>query len=336
MFFNGVPDLLSHARTNRITDQLKTQLERTSVEAITGRREDITAATGGNVGSAHLLKKALDDVDRQAQIFSTSATRLDLMSQALKGTRETVNDLDIRGLAALTLNDDTAINVLIDEAETSLRQVFSMLNVNHGDRNLFSGAATNQQSLNDVDTFLNDVKAIIAGGTTPADIATALDTYFDDPAGGFQTNIYGGSTQNVAALPLADNTRVEFTARADNQEIKDVLRGLATLAASDSSAFDRRSTEYSDFFRGATDKLTKGLLGVVEREANLGITSNLISKNEELNEFERITLTKAYNDATGRDQYEAANELKLLETQLQASYTLTARLSELTLVNYIR
>lgn len=38
----------------------------------------------------------------------------------------------------------------------------------------------------------------------------------------------------------------------------------------------------------------------------------------------------------GRDQFEAAGELKALEAQLQASYTITARLSDLTLTNFIR
>jgi flagellar hook-associated protein 3 FlgL len=39
---------------------------------------------------------------------------------------------------------------------------------------------------------------------------------------------------------------------------------------------------------------------------------------------------------TTRDQYEAASELKQLETGLEAAYTLTARLSNLSLLNYMR
>jgi len=39
---------------------------------------------------------------------------------------------------------------------------------------------------------------------------------------------------------------------------------------------------------------------------------------------------------TSRDQYEAAAELKALEASLEASYMLTARLSQLSLMNFLR
>ena len=47
-------------------------------------------------------------------------------------------------------------------------------------------------------------------------------------------------------------------------------------------------------------------------------------------------LTQSFNQMTARDQYEAASELKQLETSLEASYTLTARLANLSLLNFMR
>jgi len=41
------------------------------------------------------------------------------------------------------------------------------------------------------------------------------------------------------------------------------------------------------------------------------------------------------NDLTARDQYEAATELQSLQTTLEASYLITARLSQLSLLNYL-
>ena len=38
----------------------------------------------------------------------------------------------------------------------------------------------------------------------------------------------------------------------------------------------------------------------------------------------------------GRDQYDAASELKQIEASLEAAYTLTARLSNLNLLNFLR
>jgi flagellar hook-associated protein 3 FlgL len=50
---------------------------------------------------------------------------------------------------------------------------------------------------------------------------------------------------------------------------------------------------------------------------------------------EYTALGETYNERTARDPYEAATLLQQLESQLQASYLLTARISRLTLANYI-
>jgi flagellar hook-associated protein 3 FlgL len=47
-------------------------------------------------------------------------------------------------------------------------------------------------------------------------------------------------------------------------------------------------------------------------------------------------LSAAFNSLTGRDQYEAVTELEQLETNLEAAYLVTTRLSNLTLLNFIR
>ena len=46
-------------------------------------------------------------------------------------------------------------------------------------------------------------------------------------------------------------------------------------------------------------------------------------------------MTEAFNQMTARDEYEAATELESLQTMLEASYLITARLSKLSLTNYL-
>jgi flagellar hook-associated protein 3 FlgL len=51
---------------------------------------------------------------------------------------------------------------------------------------------------------------------------------------------------------------------------------------------------------------------------------------------ENTILTETFNQMTARDQYDAAAELKVLEANLETSYALTARLSNLSLLNFLR
>ena len=336
MIFNAIPDLLSFNRFNRVTTNLKAQLDQTSIEAVTGRREDITKATGGDVGSALLLNKALSDIEDRTRIFSLTKTRISLTSESLSGARQVIDKIDIRGIAALTSGSSSGVTTIISEADTALRSTFSLLRVKSGDRSLFSGNATDQQPLADVDTLLADIRTIISAGPDNAAIQTALDTYFNDPAGGFQTNIYRGGDGNAPPVSLSGGVKADFTVRADDPAIKNLIRGLAVVAAADSAPFIRTSNDYEALFRSGTSSIATGETGVIELEANLGIALGSITRAEDLQAFEKITLTAAYNDATARDQFEAASQLKLLETQLEASYVLTARLSDLTLVNFVR
>ncbi len=311
-------------------------MNQASVEAVTGRREDLTAATKGAVGDAHLLNKALQDIESRSNLFNLTETRFNLMGQTLKGARITLDSIGTRVLSVLSSNSSSGITTIIDESETNLRTIFSSLQVNQANRNLFSGDATNLPPLGDVEQLLSDVRGIVAAGPDVATITAQLDTYFDDPTGGFQTNIYQGGSGNATPVLLANDTRIDFTVRADDPAIKEVLRGLAIIASGDVAPFARFSADFSELFDAGSFAINNGESGLVELEATLGIGLQLIANAEDIQEAEKITLTSAYNSMTARDQFEASTELKFLETQLETSYILTNRLSNLTLSNFLR
>lgn len=336
MFMNAVPDLLQFRQMTRIGGELKQRLQTVSIEAVTGQREDITKATGGNVGGAHLLNKALQDIETRNELFQVTKSRLTLSGQVLKGARGTLDNMGVRVLTVLGSNSDSGVSTIINEAEAALKTVFSSLQINQGNRNLFSGDATTTPPLGDVNQLLTDVRAIVAAGPDLATINAGLDTYFNDPAGGFQTTIYQGGSGNSTPVLLANDTRLDFTIRADDPAIKSVMRGLAVIASADISPFDRFTDEYAELFDAGSFALNNGESGIVELESKLGIGLQLIANAEEVQEAERLTLTATYQEIVGRDQFEASAELKNIETQLEASYLLTAKLSELSLLNFIR
>ena len=72
MALTFTPDLLSYSNLSRNVADLKARADITRTEAVTGRYEDITAQTNGDIGSAHLTKKALDDVTAYKQNLTFS------------------------------------------------------------------------------------------------------------------------------------------------------------------------------------------------------------------------------------------------------------------------
>ena len=52
-------------------------------------------------------------------------------------------------------------------------------------------------------------------------------------------------------------------------------------------------------------------------------------------ENEQTLLNQAFIDLAGKDQFEAAAQLRELEANLEASYLLTTRLSNLSILNFL-
>lgn len=336
MQITGYPDLLSFTRRNRTTAGIKARLDIVAKEAVTGQRADLTEATNGRVGNAHLMRKALNDIEQGTRINALSTTRLDLISQGVSGARTAMNGIDTRALIALNSSGSAGVETIADEAEANLRSVMAALSTKHGTRNLFSGNAPGQAPFADADVLLDDIRNIMTTAGSPANIETALDSYFDDPAGGFQTNIYTGGTDDAPPMQIGNGQEINLDLRGDNQALKDVLRGLVVMATAESSGNAIGTPEFAEIFSGGITAATNGTSGLIRLEGNLGIASETLEKANSRNQFETLSLTAAYQSLTGRDQFEAAAELKQLEVQLESSYIITSRLSGLSLTNYLR
>lgn len=332
----GYPDLLSFSRQNRTVSTIKARLDVVAQEAITGQQADLTAATNGRVGNAHLLNKALNDIEQSTRINSLSSSRLELASQGLSGARAAVDDIGTRAIVALNSLGETGVGAIAEEAEANLQSVISALSIRHGSRSLLSGNAPDQAPFANADVLLGDIRDIVTTAGSPANIEAALDTYFNDPAGGFQTKIYTGGTGHAPPLHIGNGETIDLGLRGDDVAIKDVLRGLAVLATAPDAGFAADTAEFSDIFNSAIRSTSNGTTGLITLETNLGIAAETLNKADERNQFETLTLSTAFQAITGRDQFEAAAELNQLEVQLEGSFILSSRLSELSLTNFLR
>ncbi len=335
MRLSGYPNLLSFHRQSRTIADLRANLQTASTEAITGKYEDIAKATRGNVGEVHLLEQALNGIEQNKRLNSLSSTRLQMTTQALSGARAAVNNLDARAVIALASGSQVSTDLITDEARANLFSTMSALSMRQGNRNLLSGNMPDTPTFAGADALLADIDAIMSGGGSPADIESALDTYFE-PGGDFDSQIYTGGDNPASPLRLGDGSMLNVDVRGNHPAIKNVLRGLAVLATIDSSGFAKDSREYADVYSQATSVLADGNSALIRTESDLGIYSETIEKANTRDNFEQLSLSEAYRAIVVRDQFEAAAQLKELQGQIESAYLITSRLSDLTLSNYLR
>ncbi len=322
----NLPDILMTQRLTRQSADLKVKLQAASEEMVTGRRADVVSFLEGKVGQSMLVDKALNDVIREMSEIALRNSRLDTMQNSLSSVSDTVLGLDIRTYDAIAGNKSLDLSLVGDDAEQALGQVFNFLNIRFGERYAFSGDASDRPPFGSAEALLTDIENIFASAATASDLQTSLDSYFDDPAGPFQTVIYQGGapdviTSNVTGLDPA---------------LKDTIRGLAVLAMANGNGSPLAPTALGTVYTNAASNISNGIDGVTNLKARLGIEQGALTRNKQRLDSEQVILNATLTELTGRDQNEAAIELKQLEVQLEATYILTNRLSSLTLLNYLR
>lgn len=321
-----LPVTLLSSGLNETVTRLRERIDTTSEEAVTGQYKDLTAHLSGRIGQAMLSQKAIDDVANERTQLTLKASRLDIIQQSLTAVDDNIGQLGVRMKAALGSEDYTAREAVVRDAQAALASTFSTLNTRHGERYLFSGDATNTKPFADVDSFLDDVRSMAASATNATDFATQMDAYFNTSGSGWQANIYSGTSDT------SDPASVTGTDPA----ITKTVWGLAVLALAGSDETLALLNGNSDALIQAADTLAEGQAALTNVRAERGIIQAQIESSKDALDLEETVLTQSFNQMTARDQYEAASELKQLETGLEAAYTLTARLSNLSLLNYMR
>ncbi|MEL7539268.1 MAG: flagellin [Pseudomonadota bacterium] len=316
--------LLNNTVTNNISS-LRAQIEARAEEATTGFHSDLVQHLNGRIDQALLGDQALKDNAEDQARLGLRGIRLSLAETTLNSVRGLSEGLQIGMLNAIGTAETETQDLYATEARTALDDILSRLGARHGERFLFSGNATATNPFADADVLLDDIRAIAAGAVDEADFATQVEFYFDDPTGGFQTNFYQG------AQSASDPDSV----LANQQAFSDLFQGLAIMSLSHSSEgvpFARGETPAMD---QALSRLERGRTALVDIEAGIGFKQASIDDELTLLVREQTLLNQAFIDLAGKDQFEAAAQLRELETNLEASYLLTSRLSNLSILNFL-
>ena len=200
-------------------------------------------------------------------------------------------------------------------------QVAQLLNSRVGDTYVFAGQDTATPPVPDT-TATTLITSLLASDTaTPpfaATIGTAVPT------------VEVGEGQRVPVGVLANrNTLAVSAAPTTGSYMRDIMRALATLATTTDGpglqavAADTHTRLQSAIGAGAAEA---GALGVVQ--------AGLASRKMQLTETQ-TALTAQVSDAEDVDLAATLTRVSQLQTQLQASYQLTAGLKSMSLAQYL-
>ena len=334
MSLTSIGDLSHHLMLQTQSTRAKRAMSTLTEELSSGVTSNLSDRLGGDYAYLsdidHKLKRleGIGTSTAEAKLVATTMqTSLEYMYES---TQSLVGSL----LAVGQSMSGPSLPHLAASAEQQLGSVMEMLNTSVGGRSLFSGAATDASSLADVDTLLTALKAEITGSVTAADVLTAAQTWFDDPAG-FDAVVYGGSANSVAPLRIGEGVEVNLDLRADDDVFKAMMRDMAVAALVTDPALGLSTQVQSELVQSSRD----GLLAVSDQltgmRADVGFAEERIEEAQSRNGAASNSLQQARTELLEADPFDIANRLQNVQFQLESLYSITARSAGLTLANFL-
>lgn len=322
----------------RHNTDMKAQLQRLTAEMGSGQKADLAEAVSGDFKGLAGIDHSLSALNA----YKTATSEATLFTGALQSALETVqqlaSDLAPTLASAGTSGGTIHVNAAAVDARQKLHSAVSALNVQIGDRYLLSGAATDKKPVADAQDILNALTTAIAGQVTATGVITTITNWFDAPAGGggYLDTVYGGSTIPLAPFAIGANEAASMTITASDDTLRGTLKGLALAAMVAEGALPGDTLGRALLLETAGHTLFTANTDLAALRGNLGSTEGHISDISARNQAETSALEIARSDIIAADPFTTANELEAVKTRLETLYTLTARLSRLSLADYLR
>lgn len=312
---------------------LRAQVQRAAQEVASGRQSDVGASLRGDLSPLLAIDASLSRLSAYKSTATDAAVQTAAQQSAIAGLSELVRGVSTALMGMRDVSTPAQINTLASDSRGRLASVIGLLNTQAGGRAVFSGVETDTLPLGSADDLLAALETAAVGSTTAGQVAAAVTTWFDDPLG-FGTFYQGGAA--LAPAPIAAGETADLSTTAMDPAIRDTIAGLAMAALLDRGILAGDLAERARLAATAGQELTRSEEDRVTLAARIGTVEAQIEAARSRNGAEETSLGILRSDIGSVDPYEAATRLENVRAQLEALYLVTARVSRLSLTEYIR
>lgn len=348
-----VPSFVSTASLSQETTssiaRVQRQLAAAQTELVTGKHADI----GQELGAKTTIVVALrhDRMQIASLIDSNELTRLRLTSsqEGLKA----ISDLSQNALASLVRAQTTtaSASAIVADAQASLTSLQDLLNSSANGQYLFAGINSDvrpfdayfgepapasraavsaaYQAKFGFDQMSSSVSTI-----TPAQMQEFIDNEFSalflDPA--WSATFSEASDKNVRSR-IGRKELIETSANANEEAIRGLTAALVMTA---DLGFESLNDNTKQVLLAKAVKLAGNAVGgVADIQATLGVAQERLATSSEVLSVQARIIDRSIGDLEDVDQAEVATRLSTLMTQLESAYSITSRIHNLSILDYL-
>lgn len=312
---------------------LRAQVNRSAQEVASGRPADLGKALGGDLSPLLAIDASLARLSAYGRATTDAATLAAAQQAAVAGLSSLAEGITTTLLAARDFPTPAQISTVAAEAKGRLASAIGLMNTQAGGRAVFSGTETRQVPLGPLEDLMTALDAAVLGATTAGQVAAAITSWFADPMG-YGAFYRGGGPLSPA--PVAPGETAEQSTTALDPALRDTLAGFAMAALIDRGALAGNPEERARLAQTAGQALLTGEDARITLAARIGTVEAQVESARTRNAAEETALGILRSEIGSVDPYEAATRLEAARSQLESLYLVTARVSRLSLVEYLR
>lgn len=318
--------------------RLKLSLATLTKEMATGESADIASRLQGNTRVLSGIEMRIAAIGQ----FKRNAADASILSKGVQDLLEGIRN-DTKSLGTDLISDPFLMeNMEVGTRATQIRNAFesviARLNGAVAGRFMMGGLATDVPPVAAASEILDRLSAATSGLSTAADVAQVVSDWFDAPpgSGGYLDQAYFGTLGSPQRIQIGEETTIALSTSAASPEIREVLKGLAMAALLDRGVLSTDVNQGATLLRAAGQTISEADRGLIGEVGRVGLTQQFTDQASRTNDAALSVLSLTRNEMRSVDPFETTAALTEVESQLEALYAVTARLSKLKLVEFLR
>lgn len=300
-----------------------------------GRVTDAGARLGGDFTRLAGLERMAGLRAALAETLSQDAGRLGAAQAALQAVSDAADTVMPKLLTAGNTGAAAHVTAAGAEADAAFAAAVDALNTRHAGASVLAGVALRSPAVAPAPEMLDRIAVLAGPGADAAALGAAAEAWFA-PGGGFETDgwLGQGPAAPVRLGPEAGELGGHPPDAADAR-LRGTLAGLA-MGALVARGLPADPAGRAALAEAAGSRLAQSAEPRAALRAELGLLEAAVAQAETRNTAAAAALDIARNDLTGADPYATATALQDTQGRMEMLYLMTARLSRLSLTEYLR
>jgi flagellar hook-associated protein 3 FlgL len=327
MTLHSIGDLARGLVSQRHFSHLRDRLDSLSYSLASGRHAELARETRGDLLPLAGIEASITRNTTLLAEVRQRGFRLEAQQAAIQSIHQSAQETATRLLGAYSGQSAIGLSTAGHDAVQAFGAMVDALNSRMGETYLFSGDQTDRPALRPAPQILAQIADLTAAASSVEQAETIVANWFTDTSG-FSAFAYQGGAQRDFGLTGRD-------VLADDPALRQMFSGMA-LAALVSLRPDLPQSMQAGLAKRSGEILLSSATGTTGIAARIGLAQEQATRFQTRLEVEGMTLERARSGIVASDPHEIAIGLRETQTQMEAMYTITARLSRLSLTEYLR